>query len=194
MTESDRYADLCCPACGKAIVIDLTADRVEACEHFPAARIENGIAALLEKHDFYEGRFSGVDEFVLPRNPSLLGKTMLYLRHSSLAAANRFFLWKWLERAASGGKSLRILDMGCGSGKRLLCEYGEVYGIDYSVESLAGNQGLYREVLQCDSAAVPYPSGHFDFVLSDNVLGHVPFEQKPAVFGEISRLLRPGAR
>jgi len=105
---------------------------------------------------------------------------------ASLRAAARWGLVSMglsgaLERAAQEHGRLRILDIGCGSGKALLAQYGEVHGIDYSVGSLAQNRGIYKQVMQCDATMVPYPDCHFDFILSDNVLGHVPFDRKEAL-------------
>jgi SAM-dependent methyltransferase len=187
-----RYSGLVCPLCGQAIIVNLAAETVKACEHFPAARVQDGVVALLEAHDFYEGRFTGTDSFVLPKRTGRFSRLLCYARHSSLVNANGFFLWKWLERLSRKRENLRLLDVGCGSGKLLVAQYGEVHGIDYSVASLVQNRGVYTEVIQCSATTVPYPSSYFDVILSDNVLGHVPYEEKDEVISEMARLLKPG--
>ncbi|MHB1005361.1 MAG: class I SAM-dependent methyltransferase [Chloroflexota bacterium] len=92
------------------------------------------------------------------------------------------------------GKRGRVLDLGCGGGWRLYTLVGPVVGVDISHGSLRSARTLYREVVQAPLYALPFARGSFDFVVSSDVLGHVPCAQKDAVLAEIRRVLRPGGR
>jgi len=91
-------------------------------------------------------------------------------------------------------KEARILDYGCGAGRRVyeLLDAGypnaEGYDIaDYLV--LRDPADRVRFHIAPDSH-VPVPDATFDFVLSDQVFEHVL--DQPAAFREIVRILKPG--
>lgn len=39
---------------------------------------------------------------------------------------------------------------------------------------------------------LPFPSGYFDAVVSEDVLGHIPFDEKEKTYSEMYRVLRLG--
>jgi SAM-dependent methyltransferase len=73
------------------------------------------------------------------------------------------------------GKSLRILDAGCGTGAVLerLKEYGEAYGIDLSEQAIrfCEVRGLHN-VIKASITDMPFADKFFDIVISLDVLYH----------------------
>jgi SAM-dependent methyltransferase len=103
--------------------------------------------------------------------------------------------------AASQLESLRILDIGCGSGRltRNLALYAPgalVVGGDRSAAATVAHERC-RElpnvvIAQMDLHTPPFPSESFDFVYADGVLPHVPEPQ--VALESLHRLLRPGGK
>jgi SAM-dependent methyltransferase len=64
-------------------------------------------------------------------------------------------------------------------------------GVDLSDECVAAAQrNGYDETAQCALDALPFAEASFDYVVSLDVLGHIPAEQKDPVLAEIKRVLR----
>jgi ubiquinone/menaquinone biosynthesis C-methylase UbiE len=121
--------------------------------------------------------------------------------------------WKEFRREVSptvekflSGKSGKILDVGCGSGRNLLCKEagsgvqvtGELkwYGIDFSSEMVrfAKERG-YFEVLKGDVSELPYEDSFFDYVLFYAVLHCIDSEEKrKKSLKEIYRVLKRGGK
>ena len=88
-----------------------------------------------------------------------------------------------------------LLDLGCGAGMlALLKRKGvELTGVDLSDECVAAaRRNGYDETVRAELHALPFADGSFDYVASLDVIGHIPQEQKDAVFAEMRRVLRPG--
>lgn len=88
-----------------------------------------------------------------------------------------------------------IGDLGCGSGRwlqTLELKGGQPIGVDLSGPMLvaAAAQGC-RRLLAADLRALPLASGALDGALMVLSLSHVP--EPTAVFGEVARVLAPGA-
>jgi len=105
-----------------------------------------------------------------------------------------------IEAIRSGEK---VLDIGCGTGRFTvpMAEKGaEVSGLDISQPMLdvasrkLAERGLNADLREGDMAHLPFPDSSFDTVTSMLALMHVPLEDRPAVFGEVARVLRPGGR
>lgn len=104
-----------------------------------------------------------------------------------------------LDEMGPWGAAHRLLDLGCGSGVHMkraaeLCRH--VAGIDLSPEmvalaraAMAGVPAERWSVQQGDAAALPFPDGHFDGILSMGLFDYVP--SVPAVLGECRRVLVP---
>ena len=116
------------------------------------------------------------------------------MRHHLLMALIR--QWNWREVP-----SPRILDAGCGTGallQRLTGGLGrrlrtnDAYGLDVSPVALdfCRQRGLIERISLGSITAMPFPSRHFDIVVSFDVLCDVRDVQ--AGFCEIARVLRPG--
>jgi ubiquinone/menaquinone biosynthesis C-methylase UbiE len=99
----------------------------------------------------------------------------------------------------------RVLDIGCGLGaidELLVREHGAsaVVGIDIDPGLIAGMQrriasaGLAERIRgeRVDGGPLPFPAQSFDVVFSKDSMVQIP--DKPSIFAEILRVLRPGGR
>ena len=105
---------------------------------------------------------------------------------------------------AAGGLSL--LDYGCGAGDlmRVLAGLGAratFTGCDVSAGMLAeaGKRwpaafGPAPALAPQDGARTPFADGQFDVAMISAVLHHVPPAERPAVYAELGRVLKPGGR
>jgi cyclopropane fatty-acyl-phospholipid synthase-like methyltransferase len=103
----------------------------------------------------------------------------------------RFARTMWVYDNVRRGAS--VLDLGCGAGMlALLKRKGvTVVGVDLSDECIAAaKRNGYDETHRAELTALPFADHSFDYVVSLDVLGHIPFEQKDAVLAEIRRVLR----
>lgn len=91
---------------------------------------------------------------------------------------------------------LRLLDAGCGTGRRLRdCGAAVVTGIDLSPEMIAAGRGdLDPEIrLQVgDVRALPLPDADFDLVWCRLVIGHLP--ECGAAYAELGRVTASGGQ
>jgi ubiquinone/menaquinone biosynthesis C-methylase UbiE len=115
---------------------------------------------------------------------------------------------RWLLRREKGLRTgeLRLLDYGCGAGDlmRVLAELGArvtFSGCDVSTGMLAeaakrwpGGQGATPTLATQDGARTPFADGQFDVATVSAVLHHVPVAERPAVYAELGRVLKPGGR
>jgi SAM-dependent methyltransferase len=114
---------------------------------------------------------------------------------------------RWLLRHEPGLKQggLNLLDYGCGAGDLMrvlagLGAQGSFTGCDVSAGMLAEAARRWPAAasppawaLQ-DGARAPFADGLFDIATVSAVLHHVPVADRPAVYAELGRLLRPGGR
>lgn len=92
-------------------------------------------------------------------------------------------------------KKLSYLDVGCGKGELaslLFQDFAHVAGCDPSAGMLEGADTRLNFRRQKDPGKLPFDSGTFDFVTAVCVYHHVPLAERPALTGEIARVLRPG--
>jgi SAM-dependent methyltransferase len=115
---------------------------------------------------------------------------------------------RWLLRHEKGLRdgSLRLLDYGCGAGDlmRVLAELGargSFTGSDVSGGMLAEADKRWPRRLgpppalaAQDGARTPFADGRFDVATVSAVLHHVPVAERPAVYAELGRVLKPGGR
>jgi len=94
----------------------------------------------------------------------------------------------------------KILDLGCGAGETstyLALQGAEVYACDIAedflvvAKSLGEKYGVKLNLVQADSANLPYPDEFFDGVFANGVLHHV--ELVPTA-KELRRVMKKGAR
>ncbi len=120
---------------------------------------------------------------------------------------------RWLLRREKGlrpgnphGGSLRLLDYGCGAGDlmRVLAGLGaraSYAGCDVSSGMLAeaaarwpAQLGPVPTLAAQDGARTSFADGEFDIATISAVLHHVPVAERPAVYSELGRVLKPGGR
>lgn len=100
-------------------------------------------------------------------------------------------------RMAPSGKGMRILDVGCGTGRQL-ANYqdrgAELFGIDLSTQmvnvaksNLKGEAGLVNG----DALQLPYAMATFDLVISSLFLHQLNAESRTFVLDEIVGVLKP---
>ena len=115
---------------------------------------------------------------------------------------------RWLLRHEPKLRSgeLALLDYGCGAGDlmRVLATLGaraDFTGCDVSSGMLAevarrwpAAQGAPPTTAPQDGARTPFADGQFDIATISAVLHHVPVGERPAVYAELGRVLKPGGR
>ena len=128
-----------------------------------------------------------------------LGTTLLSF--GRLAALHRKMVELAGIRSGEG-----ILDVGCGPGRLAIVAgsaagpAGEACGIDPAPEMVelarrnAARAGVSVQFEVGVIEALPYPSDHFDVVLSSLMLHHLPDELKRRGLAEVHRVLKPAGR
>jgi len=115
---------------------------------------------------------------------------------------------RWLMRREKGLRegTLSLLDYGCGAGDlmRVLTGLGAraaFSGCDVSTGMLAeaarrwpAGQGAAPDLVTQDGARTPFADGEFDIATVSAVLHHVALAERPAVYAELGRVLKPGGR
>jgi SAM-dependent methyltransferase len=110
------------------------------------------------------------------------------------ATRRRMVLDQVLRRYEASAR-LRVLDVGCGTG-RVLAELGRLgpaVGLDLSDEALRFcRERGHERVLKGDLLHLPFPDGCFDLVTALDVLEHI--EDHVGALRECARVLAPGGR
>jgi SAM-dependent methyltransferase len=83
-----------------------------------------------------------------------------------------------------------ILDLGCGEGRSYFSEYGNVVGLDMAIGPLRNAIKKYETAIRGAVEFLPFRDFTFDFVVSSDLLGHVPDKNKNKVLDEIRRVLK----
>lgn len=103
------------------------------------------------------------------------------------------------SKAHDDRRSIRILDVGCGTGKQLAANRGQfpdmvMLGVDRSEAMLRIAQARCRNALwiRADGAALPLAGEAVDYVTSQYSYQHVG--RTPRLLGEVFRVLTPGGR
>jgi SAM-dependent methyltransferase len=94
------------------------------------------------------------------------------------------------------GRSLRILDAGCGTGYNLR-HYQDaghsVYGFDIATEAVEGvRRRGFTKITQASVTDIPFQAESFDLVFSFDVLCQIPIETHRQAIADMHRVLRPG--
>ena len=104
------------------------------------------------------------------------------------------------QRLAGEGMTRRVLDLGCGVGRHALhlARLGfETFAVDLAdaglteLDRAATAAGLKIATSTAPMTALPFPDGHFDYVLSFNVIYHGDPGIVTKTIAEIRRVLRP---
>ncbi len=103
----------------------------------------------------------------------------------------RKIIFSFLDRVLDKNKSLKILDVGCGTGKNLtiLNQYGQAVGIDELETPLAiCAQKRISNVARASCVNIPFQDNSFDLVTALDVLEHV--EDDNRALKECCRVLK----
>lgn len=177
--EVDGQEGFICPSCREPLAAGVEALVCPNCRaSFPLVSGPRGglrIPLFTNLDPFYEGRWAQADLSAGSARNWLVRKERFFLRRLR-------------------GQRGRVLDLGCGGGWRLFCRLGPVMGVDLSLTSVRAAATIYPQVAVADLSRLPFPEASFDFVVSLDLLGHIPLQDKDAVLGEIFRVLRPGGR
>jgi SAM-dependent methyltransferase len=112
------------------------------------------------------------------------------IRFSVSAQRDRFFL----RYIPARRPQQQILDLGCGSGRRYVAERGLVTGVDLTAPLLEEAKTIYEHVYLHDilNMSPIIKDQQFDVVISSDVIGHIPFEEKDRLYAEIARVTKIG--
>lgn len=96
-------------------------------------------------------------------------------------------------------KGKKLLDIGCFTGHNLNTLANnfnvEGYGVDLSLNALKQAKE-YKEFknkyIMADATKLPFPNNYFDYVISLDVIEHIPMKEKERFIKELIRVLKPG--
>ncbi len=119
------------------------------------------------------------------------------MRHE--ASPNHAYILHEVRRLAPRAGA-RILDFGSGTGFFVATarQAGiDAWGCDRFVEAFAGSRDaitpdLAPYIAALDQTRLPYPDGHFDLIVSNQVFEHVPPGELDGAVRELHRVLKPG--
>lgn len=178
-----------CPYCHGALAEYESQTLYQQCR--AAFPVIDGIPCFVGDADhyrqFYEGKFTYLHRSRLGDSP--LARWLYHFY--ALWAHPRYRFTRMAFAHLLTNRNPVVLDFGCGGGNTFLAGY-ETWGVDLSLTSLLNARSLYRGVALADGNALPFPDVQFDAVLSWDVLGHIPLEQKDQVIRQLYRVLKPG--
>jgi SAM-dependent methyltransferase len=191
--------ELICPNCKSKLAPLAKAQQCPICQTVYPNR--DGVLCFLEsKAGFNVGDFQDKQESAWTDSARLRDKirqsrwlslvNRLRIRFSLSGRRDRIFL----KEMGRGHRNKLILDVGCGGGRHYFCDYGKVIGVDPVPELLQISKHIYSEVYQASATELPFADGTFDYVVSSDVIGHIPFEIKDRMFAEMYRVLKKGGR
>jgi len=100
------------------------------------------------------------------------------------------------ELVAALPEDARVLDVGCGDGKRTLANLDGVdrIGLDFARQGLALASDAVPDaaLVQGDMTAIPLQSETVDAITAYHAVFHVRMADHPTVYREFARVLRPG--
>jgi len=95
--------------------------------------------------------------------------------------------------------SIRVLDIGCGTGSQLVANQTEwpkisCVGLDYHIGMLNQAQRKSQSIswIQASGDALPFPDHSFDYITNQFAFHHIP--KKETFITEVFRILRPNGR
>lgn len=195
-----RLAELVCPPCRVALEPTEAGARCPKCG-VAYTRNEGILSFLSPEERFNEGRFeqnqieawtrSANLRDTIRRSAPLRLLNACRLRWSLSGRRDRIFLKAIAPRKKDNPL---ILDVGCGGGRHYFKDYGRVIGIDPVLPLLHHSAKIYDEVYQTSGFKLPFADDTFDFVVTSDVIGHIPEASKDVLFAEIFRVLRRGGQ
>lgn len=114
----------------------------------------------------------------------------------------QFLASRYFKLAISDRKSIRLLEVGCGSGANLwmvakegFATYGmdsSAKGLDLAREHLGEKWGVTADLRQGSFLELPYENDYFDAVVDVVSLQHLNLKDSRLALSEIARVLKPG--
>lgn len=105
------------------------------------------------------------------------------------AQRDRFFI-KWLKEPYNPFP--QILDLGCGSGRQYFADRGMVTGVDLCQPLLDEARKIYFNCCETNILDIVVWRIVYDAVVSSDVIGHIRFSEKQALFDVIQNRTKPG--
>ena len=175
-----------CPACGGALSKGGAKLTCLGCKE--AYPIRSGIPDFVGKvHDFYdESELFSYTHEVKGKYP-LKTRLALFFADDNFAT-NLRFQRKMIRRPGS------VLDLGCGGGNTFYSALGEVTGVDLTLSNLKRAALHYDRVARADVLSLPFPKEAFDYVVSTDLLEHLPLAIKQQALEEMKRVLKRSGR
>jgi len=108
----------------------------------------------------------------------------------------RFLLSRFLRKQYGAQRSLKLLDVGCGTGKNLevLRQWGTAVGADISSDAIEFCRRRGFTIRKSDVMSLKFPDNAFDVVTSLGVFYHRNVTDDVRGFREIHRVLKPSGR
>ena len=186
--------ELLCPECRIECRYKEQSQRFECGEclaHYPL--IGNNLVSFLPQQyadtDFYDGLYAGTWE---QREPVITLRNKVaqcLINRLSMSGRKHRFFKKHMKR----GDHL-ILDLACGYGRELLTTYGKVIGLDIAASPLLQASQSYAFCVHANASRTPFKDDYFDYIISSDFLGHVPLDQKDALYREMYRILKTNGK
>jgi len=145
--------------------------------------------------EFYEGRFNDTEPDPLEGLSGM--RRFLYERYRAFAQSHsrHRFIERMMSRSRGAtSRKPMILDAGCGGGSRVIAKMGCVIGVDLSIQGARNAAALagYDGAVVADVASLPFVGSSFDYVISRDLIGHLPEAAKESFFEEMKRVGRRG--
>lgn len=177
-----------CPKCRKKLIIEsLDLAKCSGCDMRYIIREGIPIFAPLLFDQFYEQRIWNVEKDLSTKAAFIEKARWWFYMNFNLVMRRRRFIQKMLRK-----KQGLTLDLGCGAGKTFFRRVGPVIGIDICLSGLIKAKEVYNSVAQADATELPFADELFDFIVSTDLIEHIPGPQKDRLFKEMWRVLKPG--
>jgi SAM-dependent methyltransferase len=116
------------------------------------------------------------------------------------ASPNHEYILRAVCQLTAATPAPRILDFGCGHG--VLIAKGRAAGIEFwGADAYATKYAAWQEhidptarpfIKRNEEGRIPYPDGHFDAAVSNQVFEHIAWPDLTTAMREICRVLKPG--
>ncbi|MBC8232623.1 methyltransferase domain-containing protein [bacterium] len=178
-----NVVELICPTCKSILHSSDTELRCIICnKYYP---IIDGIPSFTDRDRFYEGRFLHTRRLRKDAFSKLISRFRIVFPDIG------YYRQRFLKKCFDNKRGI-VLDLGCGGGNELLTTIGPVVGIDLSLLSLQGARNIYNQVVHANATELPFNDETFDYIISLDLLGHIPIQYKNAFISEVYRVLKRG--